>query len=94
MGFLCAGRPAFTLFSSKGLLDFLVILLNLPTNGTHVMRIGNRVLRQIVCHDPFRAVFSRDPEQFHFFGARKPVDFHSLTLQNFYLTPRQFFNFW
>lgn len=66
MVLLRAGQAALAWLDAEGLLGFAVILLNLPADGTHILRIEEGVLRKVFGHDPFRAaVFSHDPEQFH-----------------------------
>ena len=63
---LGAGQAALALLDAEGLLGFALILLNLPADGTHILRIAEGVLRKVVGHAPFRAaVSSHDPEQFH-----------------------------
>ncbi len=45
-----------TLLDARQLLDFSVILLNLPTKGARLLRARSRILSQLVGYDPFRAV--------------------------------------
>ena len=88
--FLGAGRTALALFDSKGLLDFPMILLNLPADGTQAMRIVSRILRKVVGHDPFRAVFiDHDPEQFKFLVARESMDFDEFPMPAVVVAPFQ-----
>jgi hypothetical protein len=56
------------------LLGFAVKLLNLPTHRTHLLSVLRRSLRQVVSHDPFRAVGRHlNSEQFHFVITRKSL---------------------
>jgi len=49
---------------TRDLFDFPVQLLNLPADGTHLLRVSRRMLSHIVGHDVVRAVFrDHEPEQ-------------------------------
>jgi hypothetical protein len=55
-----------TRFNSSGLLQLAVKLLNLPTHGTHLLRVIRGVLSQVVSDDILRLVArDNDAEQFH-----------------------------
>lgn len=48
---------ALALFNPSELLEISVKLLNLPSNGTHLLCITRRILRQVIGIDEIRAVF-------------------------------------
>ena len=51
-------HPALALLNTQGLLNFSMILLNLPANGTQRVRGVRRSLCQVVRHNPFRAAIA------------------------------------
>ena len=64
---LDASFAALARFDARELFDLAVILLNLPTHGTHLSSVLRRRLRGVVCHDVIRAVGRhRHTEQLHF----------------------------
>ena len=78
------------LLKPSKLLGFSVKLLNLPTQGAHLLSALCRALRQVVGHDPFRAVGGHlNPEQLHFEVPRKTFDLDQFALCQVSLTPLQ-----
>lgn len=65
-------------------------LLNLPTQGTRFLCVLRRILRQVVRHDPIRAVGRNlDPEELHLEVLGKPVDLDPFAVLEFVRIPTQ-----
>ena len=72
------------------LFDFAVKLLNLPAHATHFLCGFQRILRQVVSHDPVRAAGRhRNPEQFDLVDVRKSFDLDEVAIGKFIVFPRQ-----
>ncbi len=70
------------------LFDFAMQLLNLPTNGTHLLGVIGRVLSGVVGHDIIRAVCrNHEPEQLQAMPTRKVFDVDVLTARFFFAAP-------
>ena len=78
---------------SRQLLDFAVILLDLPAKGARLLCAFRRILSQIVGHDPFRAARRHhNPKEFHLVVAGKAANLDQLAPFQFDLAPFQFGN--
>lgn len=78
------------ILKTRELLGFAMKLLNLPAQGAHLLSVVCRTLRQVVGHDPFRAVGGHlNPEQLHFVVTRKAPDLDQFALLQVSLAPTQ-----
>ena len=87
---LNAGQPTLATFNPGGLLGFTVKLLNLPTEGTHLLSVFGRILSGIVGSDKVRALRRKhQPEQLHLMACREILDMHPPAVLFFSLRPGQ-----
>src|SRR5450759_305748 len=78
------------ILKTRELLGFAMKLLNLPAQGAHLLSVVCRTLRQVVGHDPFRAVGGHlNPEQLHFVVTRKAPDLDQFALFQLSLAPTE-----
>lgn len=72
------------------LLGFSMKLLNLPAQGAHLLSVMCRTKRQVVGHDPFRAMGGHlNSEQLHAVVTRKAPDLDQLASLQVSLAPTQ-----
>ena len=90
---LDAGFAPLARLDSRQLLDFAVILLDLPAKSARLLCALRRILSQIVGHDPFRAARRHhNPKEFHFVVAGKAANLDQLAAFQFGMAPFQFGN--
>lgn len=81
---------ALALLDAGQLLDFAVILLDLPTKGARLLCVLGRITSQVVGHNQFRAVRRhRNPEEFHFVVFGKAAHLDQLAAFEFLFAPLQ-----
>src|SRR5438105_7294046 len=84
---------ALAILKARQLLGFPMKLLNLPAQGTHLLSVLCRRLRQVVGHDPFRAVSRHlNPKQLHFEVTWKTLDLDQLATLQLGFAPTQRLN--
>ncbi len=72
---LDASHATLATLQTRHLFDFSMQLLNLPPDGTHLLRVSRRMLSHIVGHDVVRAVFrDHEPEQLQAMTFREIFD--------------------
>src|SRR5437867_61747 len=75
---------ALAILKTRQLFSFAVKLLNLPAHRAHLLSVVRRRLRQVVSHDPFRAVGGHlNSEQLHSEIAWEPSHLDQLAFCQF-----------
>src|ERR1043165_2117865 len=90
---LDTGFATLAILKPRQLLGFSVKLLNLPAQRTRFLSTLRRILRQVISHDPFRAVGGHlNSEQFHFEISWEPSDLDQSACRQLRLAPTQLLN--